>query len=99
MLWAQHLLKAATDTEIIPDLGDIEPYILLSEFYWLLAQQPAGEGGYLHTDGTANLGYIRDESFVPRAVSARWHFKGWFLSAYPIDLPALWVRGDQLIRY
>jgi len=97
-LRTQRLRTNLWDNQILSALKGLEPDIKVKELFWLLAQQPDGRSGRLMVNGAANICYILDLNGVRRAVSGRWHFQGWFLDAYPLDL-AVWLKGDQIIQY
>lgn len=80
------ILKESTDIPIIVELGGEEKVeTLLNDLHYLISQQGDGqEEGPLHTNGVANLFYIRDSRGVLRPVNAYWRANGngWGLAVH-----------------
>jgi len=81
-LISRPLIRPATDSEIIADLGGEEKAgVTLVEIWRLMQRQPSGEEGVLLTNGWANIFYVRDTDGVLRVVHIYWRGDGWYVGA------------------
>ncbi len=94
------LNRRSIDSPIIKALGNDTTRIKLtiSQFAWLLEQQPNGEEGFLLINGFANIFYIEDEDGTLWAVYGYWLAGiGWRSNAYGFDHPLGWVGGRAVV--
>lgn len=69
----------------------------LSDLFFLLALQRAGQANYLMDNGFANIFFLRDREGVLRVVNlCRRYCGGWVLWAVPLDSPCRWEGSDRV---
>ena len=62
----------------------------------LLTRQANGEGGFLQTNGFANIFYVRDKKAELCAIRAGWADGGWVLDAISTRDPLAWNCRHQI---
>ncbi|MDD2935363.1 MAG: hypothetical protein PHX25_02705 [Candidatus Pacebacteria bacterium] len=86
-----NLSKPMSDPEILKEVGDEYVYKDASEFWSVLtvmiSRQPQGEGGYLLSDGTSNIFYVRGKNneIFPTLVYWDSDHRLWFVRARQLD--------------
>jgi hypothetical protein len=91
------LLCIADDGPIIAELGGASKVEgTFSAAFALLQGQPKGEAGFLHTNGYANIFYVRDKKGALCAIRISWASDGWEVDAIPVADPLAWI-GEHLI--
>lgn len=91
------LRQSSVDTPIIAELGgETKAETTLSATFSLMEKQKSGGDGALLNNGYANIFYIRDQNNTLRAVGVGWRDVGWFMLAYPVEIPGGWNDGFRV---
>lgn len=89
------LVKPSVDGLILAELGK-KHETALGDIYSLMEKQRDKESGVLHTNGRANIFYVRDIDKALRAVRVLWVGAGWDVSAYWFNHPNAWFDNDRV---
>jgi hypothetical protein len=83
--------------QIIEELGGKEKAeTTLAELWDQLEKQPEGANGYLLTDGSINIFYVKDTQGELRAVRVYWYGSGWGVHADYVENPDGWISGYRV---
>ena len=96
-LVAHNLERASLDAPILAELGD-RAETFLAYLWELLSKQPRGEAGFLPTDGTWSIFYIKDRRGKFWAVGAYWYARcgGWDVRALSVEDSLKWFAGYRV---
>lgn len=89
------------DAPIIAELGGEQVVeVALAHVWKMIEVQGQGQQGYLHTNGYANIFYVRDIQGTLWAVRC-WNSANdtWHVQAYPVTGPGIWFADGQVFSH